>query len=809
MASMLLFVTLCAVASASFFRFGTITWEKLPHTGPCNKGPGAADTPMYGCDNSVRFTIETAWRRSYDGNYKLLEHGGEVFPNDKATDSYPVLGDVIEVNGLEWPTFETGDGLMQYVTLTVTAFSAEEDWFYGVSTIDHTYATPSNAGSSWIPRFTGCCRMSNLYNNKDRTWNLVSSVNLLTDTYSPNTNALPIVTLAAGSAEQKFYMPSTTKAPHVKQMIDTNADKFEPDKMASSWRLATSTELGGSNVYPAVNPIGVRVNSANGEVAWDTTGYKDGLYNIGLVAYHNNAQTPIDMLVRLVEVQQPATLNTLGVDAVGDLYKLYPQAMSMQEYTGFEIKYTVKGADAGAGKRVGFTWGMLPRDMALSTIKGVNAVQQVATWTPCTDDRGFHAQCFEAVYENGVTSSQDCHVEKVNFDPAPRFLKPCVVLGGGNEDHIGGHGDWTAPTAYIGEELVFTVAADDVNHKDSLVIEENGSHAACRNADAQWPAGAEMGPAKSCSGDFLVDGDSTIDQRLNRIYADTNLDVNKGTCTHRVFSWVPRWDQGGWNGKICYKVTDSCGGCDCAGVATVTTLCAHVTVKRCQYAVQHEQHLEEISAIFATDWINTWQLNTDMLHPDNVLTVGSHIAVGHVYKVNLRDTVAELAERFGTSVTWIHHMNADLCLDNDIDVDQEICIITNSCHGAVDTVHTQFVESAQHDHHWYSRAKDAYTVQAAQYYPDLSVSPPAGDGRTQKRANNYHPQYEVYNHHVAHEYVDPFGATKDMLVQEPEEHTSVGDGTPEQHPNNTNGHLKHERGQQIVIGEHLHGHSSH
>jgi hypothetical protein len=180
----------------------------------------------------------------------------------------------------------------------------------------------------------------------------------------------------------------------------------------------------------------------------------------------------------------------------------------------------------------------------------------------------------------------------------------------------------------------------------------------------------------------------------------------------RVFHWNPRWDQGGWTGDICFAVYDLAGGCDGAGVVQKTRKCVNVVIERCRYTVQYEQQLQEIAAIYATDWITLWMVNREIQHPDYVLHPldpvlfqNQVVWTGHNYKVNIRDNLYDIAERFGTSVEWLHHMNADLCEDHSVDVGQTICIISNPCDGAV---LTPYGKAGAKDNFWYSAAKDAY-----------------------------------------------------------------------------------------------------
>lgn len=643
-------VALMGMANASFFRYGTISWVK---------GEG----------NRVTFTIETAWRRSYDGNYKAYHSAPDTTKTySKSTgtgaDGYPVTGDVVEVNGLEWPVFHAGDGFMSYLSVTVTAYSVEEDWFYGVTTIEHTYLTPSDKGSSWVAKFTGCCRLSAqecrfvldppspeqncqpyLRNNAARAWSVQAHVNLLTEEYSPVVRSLPVISIPEEKSEiNKFFIPATN---------DNN-------ERAIAWRLATNMEMGGTIANPATQPVGFSVARETGEVSYNTIGYEPGYYSCGLVAISGHAQTPVDFLVRvLVTADEGADYESIPIIVRSP--EPYP-AMAT-EFVGSEITFIVGARDEKkSGDRVGFTWGVLPDGARLSTVKGVNPVEQVFKWTPCNGQQGIHIMCFEAVDQSGTASIQRCIGAEVKTDPAPVF-KPL-------------QSQWSG---YVGKELTFPVKANDENCKDKPQIDTDGCNPTCRPQNSPWPAGAELSP---------------------------QVVVTEGACNlmQRQFSWTPRWDQGGWNGDICFKVTDLPGGCNDPSEVQKTRMCVKVNIARCQYTVQYEQQLQEIAAIYATDWINVWRHNLAIPHPDFVLYKDMQLHVGHVYSVNIRDNLHDIATRFGTSVEWLHHLNADLCLDHKVDVNQSLCIISDSCTG---DVRSPYGKSGAKDNYWFARANDA------------------------------------------------------------------------------------------------------
>lgn len=73
-------------------------------------------------------------------------------------DGFAVTGDVISLNGKQWPILSYGDDSMtagEFLKLHVRAYSVSENWIYGSSTTTHTYPTPNNEGQPWMVSFTG------------------------------------------------------------------------------------------------------------------------------------------------------------------------------------------------------------------------------------------------------------------------------------------------------------------------------------------------------------------------------------------------------------------------------------------------------------------------------------------------------------------------------------------------------------------------------------------------------------------------------------------------------------------------------
>jgi len=109
----------------------------------------------------------------------------------------------------------------------VTAYSVNEDWVQGEYRKTYTYSNPNNNGQPWIAKFSGCCRNSNLMNNKDASFSLTALVDLSLANKSPRAHSLPVITVPINNP--RMYIPS-----------DDNTDT------AVSWHVATPWEVGNA-----------------------------------------------------------------------------------------------------------------------------------------------------------------------------------------------------------------------------------------------------------------------------------------------------------------------------------------------------------------------------------------------------------------------------------------------------------------------------------------------------------------------------------------------------------------------------------
>jgi len=195
----------------------------------------------------VQFTIESAWRRDYSSAYW----------KGTGDDGLAVVGDIIHLNGKQWPVFNYGDDSItsgEYLKLQVMAYSKSENWVFGESVITHTYATPNNKGSPWVASFTGCCKLSQI-NNKpqmDAPWLLQAGVDILKLTKSPRITAMPVVSLPDPPILPTPAPPASPQIPKIP--VSFYVPGFHPDGSDPTVTSLASPLTAVSGTVTAIEP---------------------------------------------------------------------------------------------------------------------------------------------------------------------------------------------------------------------------------------------------------------------------------------------------------------------------------------------------------------------------------------------------------------------------------------------------------------------------------------------------------------------------------------------------------------------------
>ncbi|KAJ1478332.1 hypothetical protein T484DRAFT_1817954 [Baffinella frigidus] len=339
-----------------------------------------------------------------------------------------------------------------------------------------------------------------------------------------------------------------------------------------------------------------------------------------------------------------------GVDLASAVPRFYPEG-SYVAYVGFEVNYTLSAQDPTPTDAVGFSVQGLPEYARMTTVRGKNPVQMTTYWVPCSVQDGRHIICYEAADDKGVdaggnASTPECVDISVLPDPAPQFAPP---IDDGRDMSFAppiDDGRFAPPIddgrvanmsvdviVTMGATKVYTVSAYDVNCLDSLTLSLSPL--------TPLPAGAALSPQVSAA--------STV--ACERRSPDQTVSA--------TLSWEAPHTFGGSVHQLCFRASDSCGECNCAGGADTTEVCVTFRVAKCRYSIGQEHELAEVARLYNTDWLQMWKMNVDIKHPDYILFSG----------------------QARTTVDALFDLNMDLGRDPSLPVGYEVCVLPNSCVG--------------------------------------------------------------------------------------------------------------------------------
>lgn len=312
--------------------------------------------------------------------------------------------------------------------------------------------------------------------------------------------------------------------------------------------------------------------------------------------------------------------------------------------------------------KVGFSIGPAPDSVRFTSVKDTNPSEMMISWTPCSAELGATILCMDAVdyhitrsatldptqdvVGRSASSNMRCFNIEVVKDPSPQFTA----------------GLPTEMTLIMGREGKIELRAWDENCLDSVTIG--------LAAGSELPVGAVFDPQLKGSG-------------FGR------------SCTSmtRTMRWTPSIKMGGFEGQTCFTVRDTGGSptCGAEAVAHTSTHCVKLYVTRCKYALQMDQQLQEISALFDLDWMRLWSLNLDITHPDYVVYNEQVVSVGHLYRVAPNERMDQISQRLGMSMQQLRDLNFDIDGNNIVKTGQTLCVVPNSCRGQRETFYTGMV----------------------------------------------------------------------------------------------------------------------
>jgi Secretion system C-terminal sorting domain len=366
-------------AEASHFRYGHLTW-----------------VPVAGSPNTARFTLVDAFRRNAYGA--------------------PVVGSIITENtGATRLFFGDGSstGTLQYKVL---AFDATGNWIVcqalqpgstTKTTIDKTYAGPTNGGVPWVAEINSGARTGIEMNNPNGGYQVSTLVELSSGNSSPSSALPPIVNLAR-SASASFLVPGADADPNTQ----------------ITYRLATSAEAGGAGGF--VQPPGLAVDANTGLVTWNNLFTAIGqLWSSQIVIEDRDAttgalrtQVAVDYLIEIVDCDptNQAPVFVSPSPANGSVFTVL---------AGNPLQFQVDASDSDVGNTVILNTTGIPSGASLTPglPASGNPVSTVFNWTPTAADAGTYIVSFFAADDCGSQTLIAYTVNVINCE-APTISCP-------------------------------------------------------------------------------------------------------------------------------------------------------------------------------------------------------------------------------------------------------------------------------------------------------------------------------------------------------------------------------------------------
>lgn len=378
-------------ASATHFRYGTLSWAPT------------------GTPGQVRFDLRVAMRRN----------GYFGFPTP---DGHPQTGHIVlETIGQTRINFDDGI-ITPTLQMVVTDFSVSENWIIAqaldplTSTpgVIHTYAGPGpytvvlndNSG-------VACCRLGTgtpqgLNNRANGSYPLQTIVRPNAGNRSPVSNLAPIVVVPR-SATATFLVPAS-----------------DPDGDPVRFRLANDTEAGTG---APLHPPNMTVDATTGIVTWDnvnpvpldatrfwtTQVVIEDLDANGVV----KTKTPVDFLLKIVAqqgVSPECTVNPPGPFTVTP---------------GTPVAFTLTGTDPDPGDQIILNGSGVPPGATMTPAlptSGPTGVSSQFDWTPTPADEGSFVISFSATDTFGNQGLCSATIEVVVNSAPTVTCAPDVTL---------------------------------------------------------------------------------------------------------------------------------------------------------------------------------------------------------------------------------------------------------------------------------------------------------------------------------------------------------------------------------------------
>ncbi len=339
---LMIFFLFAGSASASHYRYGTISWKRVP-----GAAPGSC---------AIEVTVKQAWRTSW---------GWAPMPSTGTLFASPMFG-------------APGGGASASIILTVSTYNVVDDWLFGEW--KGTLTLPSDT-AHYMLSYGSCCRITSLVNNASDGFRSESIVTpCVKGNDSPVSTQVPIVKLPNGIAVNTFMVAAS----------DPNGDPL-------SYRLATPAEAGDLS---SSNPTGFSI-TGGGMASFSTVGKSTGdLYNAFVYIEDTaGASTMADFLIEIVDSSTPPEFDFAVTPSPASCYEVLPG-----DTVKFTVKaFDPDAGDSVFISAVGLPpAAILTPPLPTS---GGNPDSVVFCWYPDTADIGTTIISFTAEDTSGVSTS--------------------------------------------------------------------------------------------------------------------------------------------------------------------------------------------------------------------------------------------------------------------------------------------------------------------------------------------------------------------------------------------------------------------
>ena len=247
-----------------------------------------------------------------------------------------------------------------------------------------------------------------------------------------------------------------------------------------------------------------------------------------------------------------------------------------------------------------------------------NPFSQMITWRPCDCDVGRTYICATArsSLDSGLgfgasTGNTSCVAVDVMPDIAPVIRSPTVTVDSSGVTH---HETFEL---FMGRE-----------RRVPVITAVHNPHKHITFTATDLPPGAHLASVN-----------------VSEVVVPLDEGCVEGPCSHRVMDvrWTPSWNQGGLSTTVCVQAEGEATGCHAHASGMASTVCFILRVHKCTYALQYDQHLEEVAAMYHTDWLNIFSLNPSVTAPDRIQYSQQIINIGHKYVVVPGDTLSKIS----------------------------------------------------------------------------------------------------------------------------------------------------------------------